>query len=225
MIAAAMQHCASSFAHLYQAALKDIGGTPEPKIFSGVDAWMSDTVLKVAKQFCTSDHHLHLFILRLWLAHTSLLPHIHMSARSQAPYTLPKPLDSVCRDVLPKLFIHLAHSLPGHIPPSLFDGHIFLLFIRHSLVLQSDLLELIGHALFSRLQAAFAPLSVVNSNSIPYSPTSTPPSTSFTISWSSKVSNQVEAAPFALHPFTNQVLLNLRIIRFLSMNATGTIVR
>ena len=204
MIATAMQDCASSFVHLYQAALKDIGGTPEPKVFSSVDSWMSDIVLKVAKQFCTSDRHLHLFILRLWLAHTSLLPHIHMSARSQAPYTLPKTLDSVCRDVLPKLFINLAHSLPVHIPPSLFDGHIFLLFIRHSLVLRSDLLDLVGHALFSRLQAVFAPLSAADSNSIPYSPDSTPPSTPFSISRSSKLSNQVEAAPFALHPFTNQ---------------------
>ena len=204
MIAATMERSASSFVHLYQAALKDIGGTPEPKVFSSVDSWMSDTVFKVAKQFCTSDHHLHLFILRLWLAHTSLLPHIHMSARSQAPYTLPKPLDSVCRDVLPKLFISLAHSLPVHIPPSLFDGHIFLLFIRHSLVLQSDLFELIGHALFSRLQAVFAPLSAANSTPIPYPLSNTPPGTPFTTSQSSKTSNQVEAAPFALHPFTNQ---------------------
>lgn len=199
-----MRRSASSFVQLYQATLKDIGGTPEPKVFSGVDSWMSETVLKIAKQFCTSDHHLHLFILRLWLAHTSLLPHIHMSARSQAPCTLPKPLESVCRDVLPKLFINLAHSLPVHFPPSLFDGHIFLLFIRHSLVLQSDLCELIGHALFSRLQAVFVPLSAAISISIPYSPTSTPPSTSVSISQSSKISNQVEAAPFALHPFTNQ---------------------
>jgi len=204
MIVAAMQQSASSFVHLYQAALKDIGGTPEPEVFSDVDCWMSGTVLKVAKQFCTSDHHLHLFVLRLWLAHTSLLPHVHMSARSQVPYVLPELLDSVCREVLPKLFISLGHSLPVHVPPSLFDGHIFLLFIRHSLVLRSDLSELIGHALFSRLQAVFAPLSAPNSISIPYSLANTSPSASFSTSQFTKISNQVEAAPFALHPFTNQ---------------------
>jgi hypothetical protein len=196
-----MQQSASSFVHLYHAALKDIGGTPEPTVFSDVESWMYDTALKVAKQFSTSDHHLHLFVLRLWLAHTSLLPHVHMSARSQAPYTLPKLLDSVCRDVLPKLFISLAHSLPVHVPPSLFDGHIFLVFIRHSLVLQSDLSELIGHTLFSRLQAVFAPLSATSSISILDPLVNTPSSTS---SSTSQSSNQVEAAPFALLPFTNQ---------------------
>jgi len=204
MITTAMRHLASSFVRLYRAALDHIGGTPEHKVFSDVDSWMSDTTLKVAKQFCTTDLHLHLFVLRLWLAHTSLLPHIHMSARSQALYTLPKILDSVCRDVLPKLFINLAHSLPMHVPPSIFDGHIFLLFIRHSIVLQSDLSDLIGHTLVSRLQAAFAPLSAVDSNTIPYSPTNTPPNTSIASSQSSKISKQVEAAPFALRPFTNQ---------------------
>jgi hypothetical protein len=203
-ITATMQHSASSFLHLYRAALMDIGGTPEPKVFSGVDSWMYDTVLTVAKQFRTSEHHLHLLVLRLWLAHTSLLPHIHMGARSQALYVLPKTLDAVCRDVLPNLFINLAHSLPGHVPPSLFDGHIFLLFIRHALVMDSNLSELIGHALFSRLQAVFTPLLATKPISIPYSPINTPPSTPSATSQPSNISEQVEAAPFVLRPFTNQ---------------------
>ena len=200
MITATMRRSASSLIQLHQAALEGIGGAPEPRVFSSVDSWMSDTVLEVAKQYCTSDHH---FALRAWLAHTSILPYVHMSARAQAPYTLPHTLDSVCRDVLPKLFIKLAHSLPAHVPPAPFDGHIFLFLIHHSIALQSDLSGLIGHDLFSRLQAVFASLSATDST-FTSSPTDTPPITSTAASRSSKVSKKVKAAAFTLHPFTNQ---------------------
>ena len=203
MITATMQHSASKLIQLYQVALEGIGDTPEPRVSSTVDSWMFDTVLEVAKQFCTSDHHLHLLVLRAWLAHTLVLPYVHMSARAQAPYTLPHTLHSVCKEVLPKLFINLAHSLPVNVPPAPFDGHIFLFFMHHAFVLRSHLSELIGHGLFSRLQAAFASLSAPDSIYTP-SPTNIPPSISIAASRSSKLLKQVEAAPFTLHPFTNQ---------------------
>ena len=204
MIMASMQHSASSLIQLHRAALKDIGGTPETKVFSSMDSWMSDTVLDVAEQFCTSDRPLHLSVLRVWLAHTSILPHIHMSARSQALQALPHALDSVCRDVLPKLFVKLAHSLPVDILPAPFDGHIFLFLMHHSFVLGSDLSELLGQTLFSRLQALFAPLSADGSIYILDFPINTPPRPSIVASRPPKMSKRVEAAPFKLYPFTNQ---------------------